>query len=207
MISAGSGWKRTSRRHTGADRDREVHIGHRLDILLLDDRGDLGALLGGQLGARAGLTGGRGRLGLRRCRLGVGTFDLESVDLESAFMSLPAFPLSRVESVVRLSSRCILSSDCVDFTAGFCSDLLVVSVASSLLTGALRSAGAARSAAAPPAGALVAPLRAAPPAGASRVIPAPPAPPPDVAAPAPPGFCALSQTRTCNQCSGGDAHQ
>src|SRR4051812_31296743 len=108
-------------------------------------------------------------------------------------MSLPAFPLSRVESVVRLSSRCILSSDCVDFTAGFCSDLLVVSVASSLLTGALRSAGAARSAAAPPAGALVAPLRAAPPAGASRVIPAPPAPPPDVAAPAPPGFCALAK--------------
>src|SRR5689334_2326000 len=105
-------------------------------------------------------------------------------------MSLLAFPLSRVESVARLSSRCILSSDCVDFIAGFWSDLLVVSVASSLLTGALRSAGAARSADAPPAGALVAPLRAAPPAGASRLIPALP---PDGAVPAPPGFCALAK--------------
>src|SRR5579859_4627976 len=45
-------------RHAGADRQREVHVIHRLDVLLMDHAGDLGALLGGQLGAGAGLACG-----------------------------------------------------------------------------------------------------------------------------------------------------
>src|SRR6185437_1873469 len=43
-------------RYAGADRDVEIHMLHRGDVLLLDHAGDLGALLGGELGAGAGLS-------------------------------------------------------------------------------------------------------------------------------------------------------
>src|SRR5258705_83303 len=50
-------------RNVGADRNREVDVGHRADVLRLDHGGDLGALLGRELRTRTGLTGGGGRLG------------------------------------------------------------------------------------------------------------------------------------------------
>src|ERR1700736_3569689 len=52
-------------RNAGAERNREVHVVDRLDALALDHRGDLGALLGRELGPGAGLTRRRLRLGLR----------------------------------------------------------------------------------------------------------------------------------------------
>src|SRR5882724_5594109 len=52
-------------RNAGTDRDREVDVGHRLNVLFLDHRGDLGALLSRELGARASLTGGLRLVGLR----------------------------------------------------------------------------------------------------------------------------------------------
>src|SRR5439155_9083255 len=56
-------------RHAGADRDREVDIGDRCNVLLLDHSRDLGLLLGRELGAGAGLTRGglafHATLGLR----------------------------------------------------------------------------------------------------------------------------------------------
>src|SRR6266581_3337073 len=52
-------------RNAGTDRDREVDIGHRLNVLFLDHAGDPGALLSRGLGARASLTGGLGLVGLR----------------------------------------------------------------------------------------------------------------------------------------------
>src|SRR3954468_6022532 len=42
-------------RDAGADRDREVDVRHRRNTLLPDHTGDLGALLGRELRARAGL--------------------------------------------------------------------------------------------------------------------------------------------------------
>src|SRR5579871_3924284 len=42
-------------RNPGADREREVDIGHRGDVLVADDGRDLGPLLGRELGAGAGL--------------------------------------------------------------------------------------------------------------------------------------------------------
>src|SRR6202790_4052014 len=41
-------------RHGSADRDIEVHVGDFLDLLLLDRRGDLGALFGGRRCSRRG---------------------------------------------------------------------------------------------------------------------------------------------------------
>src|SRR3954452_6241149 len=46
-------------RNAGADRNREVHVGHRTHVLLADHRGDLRALLGRELGAGAGLADSR----------------------------------------------------------------------------------------------------------------------------------------------------
>src|SRR6185312_10330867 len=72
-------------RHAGADRDREVHVRHRGDALVVDHSRDLGALLGGELGAGARLTCGLrtfGRaLGLRRigAALAVAAFGLHVV--------------------------------------------------------------------------------------------------------------------------------
>src|SRR5947209_11511704 len=45
-------------RNAGSDRDREVHILDRFDMLFPDHAGDLGSLLGRELRASAGLTGG-----------------------------------------------------------------------------------------------------------------------------------------------------
>src|ERR1700759_2067796 len=45
-------------RHAAADRNREVHVGDRSHVLLLDHGSDLGALLGRQLGPGAGLADG-----------------------------------------------------------------------------------------------------------------------------------------------------
>src|SRR5271156_2447810 len=45
-------------RNAGADRNREVDVGHGRDVLIADDGRDLGALFGGELGARASLSDG-----------------------------------------------------------------------------------------------------------------------------------------------------
>src|SRR5258707_10248264 len=50
-------------RHAGADRDREVDVGERLNVLLPDYRGDPGPLFGRELCGSAGLSG---RLRLQR---------------------------------------------------------------------------------------------------------------------------------------------
>src|SRR5229473_2862387 len=47
-------------RNTGTDRDREIDVGHRPDVLLLDHGADLGALFGRELCAGAGLSDGLG---------------------------------------------------------------------------------------------------------------------------------------------------
>src|SRR5882724_12750021 len=98
-------------RNAGTDRDREVDVGHRLNVLFLDHRGDLGALLSRELGARASLTSRLGLVGLRlgsrlglaihatlrlRVHAAVAAFSLHAVAVlwPSAFMSLPAAPFS-----------------------------------------------------------------------------------------------------------------
>ena len=51
--------ERNATRNARSDRDREVYIRHRFDVLLGDRRADCRPLLAGQLlGARTGLTGG-----------------------------------------------------------------------------------------------------------------------------------------------------
>src|SRR5450432_3173667 len=57
-------------RNTGTDRDREIDVGHRPDVLLLDHGSNLGALFGRELCAGAGLSGGLGPA-FRALRLGV----------------------------------------------------------------------------------------------------------------------------------------
>src|SRR6185312_9899169 len=81
-------------RHAGADRDREVHVRHRGDALVVDYGRDLGALLGGELGAGARLTCGLrtfGRaLGLRRigAALAVAALGLHVVPITIAAFGL-----------------------------------------------------------------------------------------------------------------------
>src|SRR5438105_10422891 len=62
-------------RYAGANRNREVHVRHRRNALLVDHAGDLGALLGRELGGRAGLTrGGRALAGGSALRLRLHAF-------------------------------------------------------------------------------------------------------------------------------------
>src|SRR5712664_4954995 len=69
-------------RNAGTDRDREVDVGHRLNVLFLDHRGDLGALLSREFGARRGLS--RGGLGLAvRSTLGVRVFAITALSLHA----------------------------------------------------------------------------------------------------------------------------
>src|SRR5436190_16433676 len=65
-------------RHAGADRDREVDIGDRCNVLLLNHSRDLGLLLGRELGAGAGLT--RGGLAVH-ATLGLSTLSVGAVTI------------------------------------------------------------------------------------------------------------------------------
>src|SRR5437879_12692560 len=58
-------------RYAGANRNREVHVRHRRNALLVDHAGDLGALLGRELRGRAGLAR-RGRALARGSALSLG---------------------------------------------------------------------------------------------------------------------------------------
>src|SRR5437879_2507597 len=59
-------------RYAGANRNREVHVRHRRNALLVDHAGDLGALLGRELRGRAGLArGGRALAGGSALSLGL----------------------------------------------------------------------------------------------------------------------------------------
>src|SRR3981189_2867862 len=82
-------------RNAGADRDREVHVVQRLNILVPNHRGDLGALLGRELCPSAGLSnsrlgpatlsrlglGGRLRPAIRRALLIVGVLAFAALGL------------------------------------------------------------------------------------------------------------------------------
>src|SRR5258705_10561725 len=78
-------------RHAGADRDREVDVGERLNVLLPDYRGDPGPLFGRELCGSAGLSG---RLRLHRCstlRLGGGRLAIRRTLLLGGHLVVAAF--------------------------------------------------------------------------------------------------------------------
>src|SRR6267143_4797656 len=88
-------------RYAGADRNRDVHI-RRLNALLLDHAGDLGALLGRELRGRAGLA-------RRACALGGARGSALTLDVHAVLLALSLLVTALGRALIAALSRALIT--------------------------------------------------------------------------------------------------
>src|SRR5713226_5052817 len=180
-------------RNTGTDRDREIDVGHRPDVLLLDHGADLGALFGRELCAGAGLSDGLGPAFRALClgvHVALAVFSAFSLRAGAVLMLFDFSPFMLVSWADLSPFGAALMSSCARWflaAAGGCSDCVALAPGAGLVgcsdcvafmpddglvgSAASRAAGAAEGAACSDGGALCCAVD--PADGASRPIPVP----------------------------------